>query len=547
MTGTTRGSVFLLGGGLMQMPAIAAARELNLVRHLADGNAHCPGRDVVEHFHHVDLRDLDGLVQVAREIPDLRGVFTAGTDFSRSVAHVSNALGLPGIPVDVALRATDKGVMRAALRDGGVRVPDYVTLPPQADAEISPLPFPVVVKPVDNMGARGVVLVDDAVQFAPAVVDARSASPSGQVIVERYVSGQEYSIDALVYDGTVHITGIAKRHIYFPPFFVELGHTMPAELSVKEETALTAEFSAAVRVLGITRGAAKGDVFLSTDPDGAPVAVVGEIAARLSGGFMSGWTYPYSSGVPLTRLGLEVALGDSPRGDALSPTTEAVAVERALVSVPGTVESVEVGACRDHEVREIFVNCAVGDRVAPPRNNVEKVANVIVASENRSQALRRAEDILDRIVVVLRPDEPETDAFLFDAGWTDRYARYRVTGHQTTEVLAAPVDYRSTLRRWAGASTPLAVAPLPAFGGATEHLEENHISITVQELCNRLETEALIRFDRTAERDRSILFWRVLVAGGRQGVRYLIDSVCRCSAVTHDGSGRREGVLNHDL
>ena len=118
-------SVFLLGGGLMQLPAIEAAGRLGFIRHLADGNSRCRGRDKVEHFYHVDLRDIDGLLATARAIPDLHGVFTAGTDFSRSVAYIAESLALPGISYDVAMKATDKGLMRETLRRHGVAIPRF--------------------------------------------------------------------------------------------------------------------------------------------------------------------------------------------------------------------------------------------------------------------------------------------------------------------------------------------------------------------------------------------------------------------------------------
>jgi hypothetical protein len=188
------------------------------------------------------------------------------------------------------------------------------------------------------------------------------------------------------------------------------------------------------------------------------------------------------------------------------------------------------------------VNCSPGDRVAPPQNNVEKVANVIVVSENRERAVKRAEDVLDEILVVLRPREPETDAFLFVSGWADRYARYRVANRDTVAILSSPVDYRLTLARWAGSPPPLAVAPLPTLGGTPDHLKPNHISISAEDLGSRLESETLIRFDRNAERDVSVLFWRALIAGGRQGVRYLIDSINRHSGGVDARSGHSEGA-----
>ena len=85
--------------------------------------------------------------------------------------------------------------------------------------------------------------------------------------------------------------------------------------------------------VGLTHGAAKGDVKLT-----ASGPMIGEIAGRLSGGYMSGWTFPYSSGIDLTGAALDLAVGDRPR--TLEPTVSWVSAERAWISIPGVVESV---------------------------------------------------------------------------------------------------------------------------------------------------------------------------------------------------------------
>ena len=94
--------------------------------------------------------------------------------------------------------------------------------------------FPLVVKPVDNMGARGCRMVRSEVEFLPALKVATECSRTGYAIVEEYMDGDEFSIDALIYNGTMTITGFAIRHIFYPPYFIEMGHTMPAILSKKE-------------------------------------------------------------------------------------------------------------------------------------------------------------------------------------------------------------------------------------------------------------------------------------------------------------------------
>lgn len=508
----------------MQTPAITAAGERGLVRHLADGNPNCRGKDMVEHFHHVDLRDLEGLLAVAQEIPNLKGVFTAGTDFSQSVAYVVEALHLPGISFDVATKATDKGVMRETLSNAGVRVPRFCVV--DSDDQHPSFPPPYVVKPVDNMGARGVVRVETTNDLAPAISSARMLSASRTVIVEELICGQEYSLDALVVEDKIVITGIGVRHIYFSPYFVELGHTIPAPISAMEETALVTEFKKAIRAIGITRGAAKGDIFLSHDATGRPYATIGEIAARLSGGYMSGWTFPYATGIPLTDLGIGIALGEPLEEERLVPQVNLVSAERALISAPGTIDTIEISPHEDDRIKELFINYDVGDTVAPPQNNVQKVANVIAVAESHSAAERAAIDRLSSIYVVLTPGNPDSDSYIFQEGWVSRYAQYRVLANEFEMFLRdyiSGADVLSTIQ--STPSGPIAVRPLSVWSASFEDLPRNHIGVEAETLAERMRSQQFVVWDVEGDDSRSRIFWRAFVSAGIQGVRYLIDSV----------------------
>ena len=158
-------SVMILGGGPLQIPAIKAAKEMGWRVLLADGCKNIPGFSMADHFVHVDLKDHIGMAAAAADYKaryGLDGVFTAGTDFSTTVAWVAEKLNLPGIPYETALNATDKSRMRKIFRDSGVPSPDFLALS-RSDRRIDHLPFdfPAVVKPVDNMGARGIQKVNN--------------------------------------------------------------------------------------------------------------------------------------------------------------------------------------------------------------------------------------------------------------------------------------------------------------------------------------------------------------------------------------------------
>jgi biotin carboxylase len=312
-------TIFILGAGIMQIPAIRAAKAMGWRVIVADGSPEAEGIALADQFVNVDLKDRDAMaaaVKLCQADGGVDGVFTAGTDFSATVAWAANQCGLPGLAYETTLNATDKARMRRVFREHGVPQPEFMELSrgDSARRALERLSFPLVVKPVDNMGARGVRRIDTEEELAAAFASAVGFSRSGRAIVEEYVSGPEYSLDALVWRGEPTLCGIADRHIFFEPYFVEMGHTLPAVLDDPTLAKIVAVFFQGIRALGIDNGSAKGDIKLS--PRGP---VVGEIAARLSGGYMSGWTFPYASGIDVTRSALRIAVGLQPLD--LSPSS----------------------------------------------------------------------------------------------------------------------------------------------------------------------------------------------------------------------------------
>lgn len=421
----SRPVLIVLGASLMQMPAIRAADALGLDVLVFDGDKEAMGLGEATYAACVDLKDEAALL--AYVVPfsaryNVVGVFTAGTDFSHAVAVLAQALNLPGHKVSATVNATDKARMRATLRSAGVPCPRFVELNGQMkDEEMTQLaqsllaagePYQLVVKPVDSMGARGVRQVNNPDELLSAVTVALPFSRTGKVIVEEFVNGPEFSIDALVFDGEIVITGVADRHIFYPPYFIEMGHTLPSRFNPLNLAEIIETFKAGVRALGLTHGAAKGDMKWALE-GALHGPVVGEIAARLSGGYMSGYSYPLSSGVDLTRAAIQLAIGQRP--DNLKPAKRLWCAERALISLPGVVGSItefeHVSEMPGYEWHHLAVDD--GDRVVFPRNNVEKCGTVLATGASYDEAVAAAEAIRKQLFIRLVPGEAATRTFLF--------------------------------------------------------------------------------------------------------------------------------------
>jgi biotin carboxylase len=513
----------------MQLPAARIARRKGWKVFVAARSIEAPMRALAHEALEIDLQDREAVAAAALRLKEsfgLDGVFTAGTDFSTTVSWVAERLRLPRTPFSVALNATDKSRMRARFRDKGVPCPRFYTLQdePAGNLASTDLPagfeFPLVVKPVDNMGARGVRRVDGPEEYAAAVGSALAQSRSRRVIVEEYMEGPELSLDAVVYRGQVTVCGVADRHIFFPPFFVEMGHTMPSELDPEILRQAVEVFAAGIRALGIRNGAAKGDIKIT--PQGP---AVGEIAARLSGGYMSGWTFPLSCGVEVTEAALNIAVGLAP-GD-LEAKFSAVSAERAFISIPGRIRALEgLPEVRQIEgMEELFLRVRVGDRVRLPQNNIEKCGNVITRAFTRAKAVNAADQARQQVFLRLAPADAETSAFLRGerTGPWVAFPELSADFRRRVSELPEAVGQRASLRL---GSEGLAV--LRPEGAAAEVARDWH-SLGLAAALRQVEALTGVPVVDSPLPGRLTLgrvFWDGLLRGSVQAGVYLIETIC---------------------
>ena len=511
-------TVLILGASRMQIPAISAAHDLGFRVAVADRTSGAPGVALADEFVRVDLADQDGMLHAARRLQSvggLDGVFTAGTDFSTSVAYVAESLGLPGIPFEVARNASDKARMRGVFSSAGLPSPRFVTLGLNDDPLrlAASLRKPLVVKPVDNMGSRGVIRVDTDEELPNSVKSAISSSRTSRVIVEEFIDGPEFSLDALVYEGEIFVCGIADRHIRFPPYFVEVGHTIPSSQPRGVQEAVELLFVGGIQALRIENGAAKGDIMFSSDGP-----VIGEIAARLSGGYMSGWTYPQSTGINITLAALNIAVGRHP--GALAPTKSYTSAERAFFSIPGIVES--VSGFSEHPAppaTNAFLRVSPGDGVKFPRNNVDKCGNTIATAPTREAAISAAESASRSVLVRLRAGTRETEEFLFGGAenWVPDAFALRVESNRRH--LAAMAE--SVAVGDEDSPTDLGITELPDLKAETDYDWHG------RSLVESLDFVFLSAGVSVAPARRTLgsRFWGALLRGGIQGALWYVDSI----------------------
>ncbi|MBQ9281214.1 MAG: ATP-grasp domain-containing protein [Treponema sp.] len=533
--------ILILGAGLMQKPAILAAKHLGFKAIVVDANKNAVAVPSADEFFPVDLKDRSALLELAKKLNEkgeLKGVFTAGTDFSASVSFVAENLGLPAHSFEAALNASDKVRMRACFEKSGVPSPKFQELSEnQICANLCKTEdYPKVVKPCDNMGGRGCRLIRNQNEFLPAVTNAIQNSRSHRAIFEDYMEGAEFSIDSIVYNGTLTITGFADRHIFYPPYFIEMGHSLPSKADLKIKNELIATFALGIKALGLTCGVAKADIkYTKNGP------MIGEIAARLSGGYMSGWTFPYASGMNLTEEAMKIAVGKEPdyllsnrvslpwqphesvKGkkqpfELYEITSTLVSAERAWLSIPGKVSKIyglsEVKQI--YGVRDVLPRSKEGDSVNFPRNNVEKCGNIIAVGINHEQAYKSAEEAVSEIVLRLEPNNPQTEAFL--------------SGRCEIDEEGFPVSAFTFCPNKENSITVGEGTKIPAKAKVIDFLPESLIPLadSLKDWNHRTLRKTLEKFDEICPEHGELdgkSFWQAVLRGGIQGALYVADNI----------------------
>lgn len=402
-------TLLIVSGGREAVPAIFEARRMGLRVLVSDGAPDAPGFRLADAGLLASTYDPDATVEAARAYASanrIDGVLAVAADVPVTVAAVADALGLPGIGMQSARLAADKLAMKRRFVERGVPVPWFA--PVESVDALTRIAVqrgvPLVVKPVDSRGARGVVRLLPGVDLGWAFHVASAESPTGRVMVEEYVPGPQVSTESVVIDGRTTTIGFSDRNYElldrFAPYVIENGGELPSFLPPAVHEAVYDLVARAAAALDVTHGTVKGDIVVG--PDG-PMVI--EIAARLSGGFFCTHEIPLATGVNFVQGAIRLALGERPPASELEPRWSKGVAQRFLFPPPGMVVQVQgvTEAAAGEGIALFEMRVAAGDRVAPMTSHVQRAGVVIAVAESREAAIARAEAAVARVRIVTVP------------------------------------------------------------------------------------------------------------------------------------------------
>ncbi|MBY6836408.1 ATP-grasp domain-containing protein [Clostridium botulinum] len=394
-------TLLILGAGKEQVPAIIRAKNKGIYTIVLDMNPEAEGFKYADEHHIVSIRDEEALINFARKYDKkIDGVITIASDIPHMVSRVAEELGVKHIPIEAADLAVNKFKMKEALKKAGVNVPHFRKISSIEDLKkfISEYDYPVVIKPVDNSGARGVLILTENVDLSWAFDESKSNSRSGDVMVEKFLEGPQMSTEGIMYEDNFYITGFADRNYdkleKFFPNIIEDGGDSPTALSQEAKELVNIEFEKAVRVLGINWGPGKGDMIYSNGK-----AYVVEIAARLSGGNFCYDHVPLGTGVDIVDAYINMAVDNTMDIECFKPKFEKGVAQRYFFPGTGKIKKiVGLDKVKDMEsIKKIDFFVEEGEIIEKQANHTTRVGYVIAVGKDKKEAVKFAEEAIKSV------------------------------------------------------------------------------------------------------------------------------------------------------
>ena len=400
---TAKKKIMLLGAGAEQCLAIHEAKELGYHVICCDENPSAPGLKISDEALVLDITDVNSLVSIGRN-RSIDGIFCHGVEIPLTVSSVAEELGLVGLKSSIAYRCTNKIARIEALKGADIQVADFAVAESREElVECSEtFGFPLVLKPIDNAGSRGVQLVNGTDSLLSAYDEAIKYSRSQSVLLEKFMIGDQISTESIVYRGEIHTFAFADRNYsheeLYAPFFIEDGINFPAKLSPKIQDDVLDLVKKTIMTLGIDIGAAKGDIIVH---DGVPHII--EMASRTSGGWFGAGSIPLATGVNPLRPLLQMFMGEEPDLTLLQPTRNLGCAQRYWIPTDSFAFQAAHGLNDVLQMPGVKMFDAFfppkGTNIEKARHHAQRYAQVICTADTRDEAIRYAEDAIAAIQV----------------------------------------------------------------------------------------------------------------------------------------------------
>lgn len=382
--------LLLLGGSAQQIIAIEAAKKLGYKTILCDYLPDNPGQFHADKFYLVSTTDKDAVLEVARK-ENIDGVLAYASDpAAPTAAYVAERLGLPGNPYESVELLCNKDLFRKFLAEHGFKTPKakgYSSVDEAVgDIRGGLFKLPVIVKPVDSSGSKGVSKINDLCSAREKIEYAMSFSRCKRIIIEEFVEKFGYQIagDGLSIDGKLVFRCFANDH--FDPNcvnpFVPVSASFPYNMPEKVQDKIHAEIQRLLTALDMKTCTYNFDLRIDQDHN----VYLMEVAPRNGGNYIPD-VIRYATGVDLVECAVKGAMGEKIKIPEKIQSKGFWSYYAVHSSMAGTLEEVAFSERVKAMIVENHLIRQPGDRIEPFTGANTTLGCLIMKFDNMDEML----------------------------------------------------------------------------------------------------------------------------------------------------------------
>lgn len=298
----------IIGASYLQLPLIVKAKDMGYTTHVFAWATNDVGETVADFFYPISIVEKDEILDKCREI-GICGICSIASDLAMTtVNYVAFHLGLLSNSLEATSKSTNKHLMRRAFEENGDPSPKSYLVDDTTDFSTLDLSYPIIVKPTDRSGSRGIFKLEAPDGLKEAVEKALSEGFEKKALVEEFAVGEEYSVEYISYKGKHHYLATTKKFTTGAPHFIETGHREPSGLNDETIEYIKLVITHALDSLEIENGASHSEVKIDSDGN---IKII-EIGGRMGGDCIGTHLVYYSTGIDYVRAVIQVACGIEP-------------------------------------------------------------------------------------------------------------------------------------------------------------------------------------------------------------------------------------------
>jgi len=381
--------LLILGGGSCQLNVIKRARQKGHTVIVADYYPDAPGKKYAHYGELVSTFDIEGCLEVARKYA-VDGILTVGTDQPvYTAAVVANQTGLP-FPINMATAraVTNKKVMKETFRSYGIPTVDFRILERDfTTQELAGLKFPVVIKPLDSQGQRGVFKLNSTGEVREYLEKTLSFSREKEFLLESYYESAEITVSGWVIEGRPYLLTVTDRITFEkgPHIGICSAHNFPSrflKLYLPELERVSLQIVQGFKIIN-------GPIYFQM-LIGEEGLKVNEIACRIGGAYEDIFI-PHLTGVDILDMAIDYALGKDPELERLVNYSlvdnDKWFSTRLFFARPGIISRTS----KPSRIRqlpgvvEVGFNYKPGDEIAEIENATQRAGYLLVEGKSRKE------------------------------------------------------------------------------------------------------------------------------------------------------------------